>query len=218
MNPDAPTSPGPSLPAVTGSAVPGGGASAGSTHAARRPLLLGLVGLCALGVLSGCSSAGDDPASAAGRSTGGSGTLPSLTTGPSPTATSDVIGRHFDVGTVTGTAVVGGVLTLKLDRWTVKGMSDAKLAKDGIAIRPHDDNLFTNQNDERTRTVPVAPDAQLVVNTCVVSGTDAARTLGMTSTPQAATSWLQNPDPKAVLLLRYDAAGRVTRLDTDPRC
>jgi len=134
-------------------------------------------------------------------------------TGPR-TPVSDVAGRRYDAGTVRQVKDSNGELVLQLDRWTVKGVSDAQLAKDGVDITPHTDVRFTNQNNDRLRAVPVAPGATVVVNTCVKSGDQ----LGLTSTPKDAMSWLEHPDPDAVLLLTYDDAGRVVRLDTDPRC
>jgi hypothetical protein len=130
------------------------------------------------------------------------------------TPVSDVAGRRYDVGTVRQVKDSNGELVLQLDRWTVKGLSDAKLAKDGVDITPHTDARFTNQNNDRLRTVPVAPGATVVVNTCVKSGDR----LGLTSTPQDAATWLEQPHPDAVLLLTYDATGRVVRMDSDPRC
>jgi hypothetical protein len=130
------------------------------------------------------------------------------------TPTSDVQGRRYDVGTVSGVKDVDGELVVQLDRWTVKGVSDAKLAKDGITVTPHTGDRYTNQNDDRLRVVPVAPGATVVVNACVKSDDH----LGLTSTPEDAATWLEDADPKAVLLLTYDDSGRVVRLDTDPRC
>jgi hypothetical protein len=136
------------------------------------------------------------------------------TAGAATTPSSEVKGRTYDVGTVSGVKRVAGELVLQLDRWTVKGVSDAKLAKDGITITPHTGDRFTNQNNDKLRTVPVAPGATVVVNTCVKSGDQ----LGLTSAPQDAASWLKDADPKAVLLLTYDSSGRIVRMDTDPRC
>jgi hypothetical protein len=164
----------------------------------------------ALAALSGCASGGSPTAD------GERVTVTETTTSPATPAkpTSDVVGRHYDVGTVSGVHEVDGVLWLKLDRWTAKGLSDAKLAKDGIALAPHTDQRFTNQNDDRLRDVPVAPGAMVVVNTCVKNDDQ----LGLTSTPGDAAAWLQKPDASAVLLLTYDGAGRVVRMDTDARC
>ena len=130
---------------------------------------------------------------------------------------SDVAGRTYDVGTISTVKDVGGELALQLDRWTVKGVSDGQLAKDGISVVPHTGSRFTNQNNDRLRTVPVAPGATLVVNTCVKSGAPASGSSRSTP-PEDAAGWLEHADRKAVLLLTYDYTGRVVRLDTDPRC
>lgn len=167
--------------------------------------------LLAVGGLTACSSAGDPTSNAERVTVTETQTSPAT---PPATPTSDVTGRHYDVGTVSSVKEIDGELWLQLDRWTVKGMSDAQLAKDGITVRPHTDERFTNQNDDRLRAVPVAPGATVVVNTCVKKGDQ----LGLEATPEPAADWLENADPKAVLLLRYDDAGRVVRMDTDPRC
>jgi hypothetical protein len=165
-------------------------------------------------VLTACG-AGGDPTTNAERVTVTESAAP--TPRPASTPTSDVAGRRYDAGTVTRVSTVDGELVLQLDRWTVKGLSDASLAKEGISITPHTGTRFTNQNNDRLRTVPVAPGATLVVNRCVRSGDQ----LGLQSTPQDAAEWLQPLDGKdsaTVLLLTYDATGRVVRMDTDPRC
>lgn len=134
---------------------------------------------------------------------------------PTPTATSDVKGRAFDLGTVTGVRTVAGTLVVKLDRWTLPGTSDPTLARQGVQVVPHRGDRYTNQNTQKTYDVPVADGAIVVVNTCVA---DAAGQLGLESAPQSAQSWLAKPDPKNVMIVRYDTAGAITRMDTDPRC
>lgn len=167
---------------------------------------------CAVALaLTGCASGGN-PRTDAERVTVTESVT--STAGAATTPSSEVKGRTYDVGTVSGVKRVAGELVLQLDRWTVKGVSDAKLAKDGITITPHTGDRFTNQNNDKLRTVPVAPGATVVVNTCVKSGDQ----LGLTSAPQDAASWLLDADPKAVLLLTYDSSGRIVRMDTDPRC
>ncbi|HET8614087.1 MAG TPA: hypothetical protein VFL94_01080 [Actinomycetales bacterium] len=160
--------------------------------------------------LAGCASGGN-PTTDAERVTVTESVTP---TASATTPSSDVKGRRFDVGTVSGVKEVDGELVLQLDRWTVKGLPDAQLAKDGITVTPHTGDRFENQNDDKLRTVPVAPGATVVVNRCVKNGDQ----LGLTSTPQDAAGWLDDPNSKAVLLLTYDSAGRVVRMDTDPRC
>ena len=132
-----------------------------------------------------------------------------------PTATSDVKGRKFDVGTVSSVSNVGGSQVVELDRWTATGTSDSTLAEKGLKVLAHKGSRFTNQNTSKTYTAPVAPGARLVVNTCVA---DASGDLGMTSQPISASAWLAKPDRAAVLLVSYDSAGVIIRLDTDPRC
>jgi hypothetical protein len=162
--------------------------------------------------LTSCASGGDPTTNAERVTVTETQTSPAT---PPASPTSDVKGRRFDVGTVSSVKDVDGVLWLQLDRWTVKGLSDAKLAKDGISVTPHTDARFTNQNNDRLRNVPVAPGATVVVNTCHQA--DEGQ-LGLSSSPEAAADWLDDPDTKQVLLLTYDDSGRVVRMDTDPRC
>ena len=110
-----------------------------------------------------------------------------------PTATTDVKGRSFDLGTVTAVKTVGTVKVVELDRWTLDGTSDSTLAKQGVKIAPHKGSLYTNQNTAKTYTAPVAPGARIVVNTCVV---DAAGDLGLTSQPLSASAWLPSRTPR----------------------
>ena len=170
-----------------------------------------LVAACLLGQLAACSSASSGPApsqTVTVTATGGASST-------SPTrARSNVVGRRYDAGTVRSVATVAGTLVIELDRYTVKGATDEALARDGVRITPHIGDRFTNQNDTKTYTVPVAAGAQLVVNECV--RTSAA--LGLRSTPEDAAGWLTDPDRTSVLLLTLDEAGRATRFDTDPRC
>ena len=170
-----------------------------------------LVAACLLGQLAACSSASPNPAP--------SQTVTVTTTAgaPSPTpkrASSDVVGRGYDAGTVRSARTVAGTLVIELDRYTVNGTSDDALARDGVRITPHTDDRFTNQNDSNTYTVPVAAGAQLVVNECVTTSGG----LGLRSTPEDAAGWLKDPDRASVLLLTLDDKGRATRFDTDPRC
>jgi hypothetical protein len=178
----------------------------------RRRAIAGALSCSAAAFTLVACAAGGNPTTNAERVTVTESVTPTPA-GPQ-TPVSDVAGRRYDAGTVRKVRDSNGELVLQLDRWTVKGVSDAKLAKDGVDITPHTDARFTNQNNDRLRTVPVAPGATVVVNTCVRSGDR----LGLTSTPQDATSWLEQPNPDAVLLLTYDDAGRVVRMDTDPRC
>jgi hypothetical protein len=165
---------------------------------------------------------------------GGTGATGSATTGTTATSTgsstgkatatpatvspavSQVKGRQHDAGTIVGYKTAGGLTVLVLDRWSVKGMSDAKLASQGVAPVPHTDDRYYDQNKGKTYTVPVTPSAPIVVNTCVKGGTGKPT---MTSTPVSLSDWLNGSGrSKTIVLLTYDASGRLTRLDTDPAC
>ena len=87
---------------------------------------------------------------------------------------------------------VGGLTVLVLDRWSVKGMSDATLAAKGVPIAPHTDTRYYDQNKGKTYTVPVNPSAPIVVNTCVKNGSNPPT---MTSTPVSLSDWLASVRP-----------------------
>jgi hypothetical protein len=177
----------------------------------RHALLAAPACLATALALTGCG-VGNTPTTNAERVTVTESVTPTPDTPQTPA--SDVAGRRYDVGTVRQVKDVGGGLVVQLDRWTVKGVGDAQVAQEGIDVSPHTDVRFTNQNDDRLRAVPVAPGATVVVNRCVKAGDR----LGLRSTPKDATDWLKHADGKAVLLLTYDDAGRIVRMDTDPRC
>lgn len=171
-----------------------------------------LVAACLLGQVAACSSA--SPSTAPSQTV----TVTPTAGAPSPTtpkrASSDVVGRGYDAGTVRSVRTVARTLVLELDRYTVNGTTDDALARDGLRMTPHTGDRFTNQNDSNTYTVPVTPGAQLVVNECVATSGG----LGLSSTPEDAAGWLKDPDRTSVLLITLDEKGRATRFDTDPRC
>jgi len=170
-----------------------------------------LVAACLLGQVAACSSA--NPSAQPSQTV--TVTTTAGTASPTPkSASSDVVGRGYDAGTVRSVRTVAGTLVLELDRYTVNGSSDEALARDGLRLTPHTGDRFTNQNDSNTYTVPVAAGAQLVVNECVTTSGG----LGLISTPEDAADWLKNPNRTSVLLLTLDDKGRATRFDTDPRC
>jgi hypothetical protein len=137
------------------------------------------------------------------------------TTGNAANAVTNVKGRKHDAGVIAGTKKAGGLTVLVLNRYTVKGMSDAKLASDGAPISPHSDVRFTDQNKGKTYQVPVNPAAVIVVNTCDDNG----GTPTMTSTPVTLAQFLSSGNrAKTVVLLSYDDSGRLVRLDTGPAC
>lgn len=174
----------------------------------------------AAGVVAGLSTAcgGPDGASPQATVTVTRGSdSPSATSTPSPTATTDVKGRRFDLGSISSVDTVAGVLVVQLDRWTLPGTTDTAVARDGIKVVPHKGTRYTNQNKEKTYSAPVADGAIAVVNTCVPG---AGGELGLESSPQDAAAWLKQAkhSPQDVLVVTYDDDGAITRLDTDPRC
>lgn len=145
------------------------------------------------------------------------------TTAPTPDATTeqpesgDVHGRRHDVGTVVDVREVAGQQVLVLDRWTVRGVADEKLAKDGLPVAPFTGDRFTNQNSEKTYAVPVADSAVLVVNECQPSATPGGKP-GLSSRRGDLAELLGSPDlGRQVLLLTYDD-GQLVQVDTPPRC
>jgi hypothetical protein len=179
---------------------------------AVAPLML--AGLLLVGCSGASSASGPTTITVTGSATSAT-PKPTPTPTPTPTATSDVAGRAFDAGTVSSTSTIAGVLVAEVDRWTDVGQSDASLGRKGVTIMPHTEIWFTNQNDKITFSVPIAPGAQVVVNTCV-KGADGQ--LGMRSAPQSAASWLAAAHRSTLLVLAYDPQGRATRIDTDARC
>ena len=175
--------------------------------------LLALTVAACGGASNGASSAGSATA-----------TKPATTTKTTPApkvtkvaaAVSTVKGRAHDAGTIVSSKTVGGLTVLVLDRWSVKGMSDATLAAKGAPIAPHSGTRYYDQNKGKTYTVPVNPSAPIVVNSCTKNGSNPPT---MTSTPVSLSVWLaESGRSKTIVLLTYDSSGRLTRLDTDPSC
>ncbi|MFZ5869819.1 MAG: hypothetical protein ACOYXW_04720 [Actinomycetota bacterium] len=140
-----------------------------------------------------------------------------------PTATQEptaapIEGRSFDAGTIVGAEESGdGSVVLELDRWTVVGVDDAVLAREGVPVVPHGGDRFTNQNAERTYHVPVADDVQVVLNECVPPTTEGASP-GLSSRPVSLEEFLELPGRRELVVLLQYTDGELTRLDTDARC
>lgn len=175
---------------------------------------MALTGLTGLIGLTACAGNNADTGQALRTVTVTTSPAPSTATS-SPTATSDVRGRSYDLGTVKSTSTVGGVRLVELDRWTLPGTTDSTLAARGVAVVPHRGARYTNQNPRKTYTAPIADGASIVVNTCVARPDGQ---LGLSARPLHAADWLERFDPRAVLVVTYNARGQITRLDTDPRC
>jgi hypothetical protein len=168
-------------------------------------------------LLSGCGS--DTPSS------GGNVTVtvtPTVTAEPSagsPTSAtpkvpkSDDVGRAFDFGVVTQVSTVAGVDVLELDRWTWKGLSDAKLAKDGVPTGPFKGAVpYTNQNAKLTFTIPVADGARILFSHCIA----ADQPLQTKSVKPAALKGLA--DRENTVLVQLDSEGQAAGIQNIPGC
>ncbi len=181
--------------------------------AAGAALLLVALTACG-GSGNGSGTATSSPPSTTSTAPSGKGSTP--TTAGVSQAVSQVKGRQHDAGTIVSYKTAGGLIVLVLDRWSVKGLPDSKLASQGVPPVPHTDNRYFDENKTKTYTVPVNPSAPIVVNTCVKDGKNPPT---MTSTPVSLSDWLKGSGrSKTIVLLTYDTAGRLTRLDTDPAC
>ncbi|HEX5511132.1 MAG TPA: hypothetical protein VFX41_05415 [Actinomycetales bacterium] len=179
-----------------------------------RGLSLLIAAAAAAAVTSAC--AGEEPAPQSTVTVTQTQT-PSAVTVAEEKEVGDVRGRGHDIGTIVSVKEVAGQKVLELDRWTLKGMDDAKLAREGAPVAPNAGDRFFNQNDQKTYMVPVAPDARLVVNECSAPPSDGG-TSGLTSKPGDLGAFLSSPDVgKQAVMLTY-SDGMLVQLDTDPVC
>lgn len=127
-------------------------------------------------------------------------------------ATSDVVGRTYDFGTVTDLKDVGGTPVLVLDRWTWKGLDDAKLARDGVPLSPFKGRPFTNQNDKLVYRIPITADARVLYHHCVKEG-EPQQTRSATVKEMAGLRKGED-----LVLVRLDDQGRAVAVDNLPGC
>jgi hypothetical protein len=125
---------------------------------------------------------------------------------------SDVVGRGFDFGTVRGLKTVAGTQVLTVDRWTWKGLDDAKLARDGVPLAPFKGRPYTNQNDRLTYDIPVAENARVLYHHCVKAG-EPQQTRSATVEEMAGLTAGEN-----LVLVRLDDQGRAVAVDNLPGC
>lgn len=186
----------------------------------RPPLAAACLAVTAL-VLSSCGAGGGD----GGRPSGGDVTVtvtPTVTAKPTsatskPTSAgqprSDDVGRAYDFGVVVKADTVGSVAVLELDRWTWKGLDDAKLAEHGIPVKPWKGKVpYENQNAKLTYTLPVSPDAQLLYHHCIA----ADQPLQTKSVTPAELTKLAKGEN--TVLVKLDDAGVVVAADNLPGC
>ena len=181
------------------------------------PLALALV---AGAGLSACGS--DTPQEVVVTVTGTpSGAASSAGPTPSSTAstkvkapTSDVEGRKFDFGQVTGAKRAGDVDVLVLDRWTDPKVDDAVVAKQGLPVTSWKvgSNRYVNQNAKKTFDIPVREGTTFLLHHCVAAGRPLqTRSVGAAELADA-------PDADRLLLVTLDADGWATGGETFAGC
>lgn len=140
---------------------------------------------------------------------------PSATTSATAKApTSDVKGRAFDFGMVTGAKRSGATDVLVLDRWTDPKVDDAVLARRGLEVGTWTlgSDRFVNQNDQKTFDIPVREGTTFLLHHCVAAG-DPVQTRSVTATELA-----DAPDADRLLLVELDAKGWATGGETFAGC
>jgi hypothetical protein len=125
---------------------------------------------------------------------------------------SDVVGRKFDLGTIVGVKRQGGVSVIILDRWTAQGVSDSRLAANGIRLPVHSDPRFENLNSNVTYRIPVAPGAVFTHVRCVDVSQPALRERS------SLRDFTRLQHPEKIVLLALDPQGRAVRVRNDPAC
>lgn len=137
---------------------------------------------------------------------------------PAPTTTkagapeSDVVGRKFDLGTIVKVVQDGDVQVIIFDRWTARGVSDAKLAASGVPLAVHSDARYQNLNARTTFRIPVLAGAIFTYNHCVAVDQPAQQR----SATLKDFAGLQKPED--VMLLSLDPKGHVFKAQNDPAC
>jgi hypothetical protein len=150
-----------------------------------------------------------------------SGAVSSAGPTPSSTAstkvkapTSDVEGRKFDFGQVTGAKRAGEVDVLVLDRWTDPKVDDAVVAKRGLPVTSWQvgSNRYVNQNAKKTFDIPVREGTTFLLHHCVTAG-EPMQTRSV-SAPELADA----PDADRLLLVTLDGDGWATGGETFAGC
>ncbi len=143
--------------------------------------------------------------------------------GPTPSSTasakvkaptSDVKGRAFDFGQVTGAKRAGDVDVLVLDRWTDPSVDDAVLAKRGLPVTSWQfgSDRYINQNDKKTFDIPVRDDTTFLLHHCVTSG-DPMQTRSVSAAELA-----EAPETDRLVLVTLDKNGWATGGETFAGC
>lgn len=182
-----------------------------------RPLAVAsaaaLVGaLCACGSGSPTPSGGDVTVTVTPTVTASSSASKAAKAAPRVPA-SDVSGRAFDFGVVTKASMVGDTAVIELDRWTWKGLDDAKLATGGVPTKPFKGAPpYENQNAKLTYTVPVADGARILYHHCVAED-QPLQTKSVKAKDLAALA-----DRENTVLIQLDNKGHLTAAQNIPGC
>ena len=140
---------------------------------------------------------------------------PSSTTSAKVKApTSDVVGRKFDFGLVTGAKRSGDVDVLVVDRWTDPKVDDAVLAKQGLPVTSWKvgSDRYVNQNDKKTFDIPVREGTTFLLHHCIADGEPLqTRSVGAAELADA-------PDTDRLLLVNLDGEGWATGGETVAGC
>jgi hypothetical protein len=128
--------------------------------------------------------------------------------------TSDVKGRTFDFGQVTGAKRAGNVDVLVLDRWTDPSVDDEVLAKRGLPVTSwkFGSDRYINQNDKKTFDIPVREDTTFLLHHCVTSG-DPMQTRSVSAAELA-----EAPETDRLVLVSLDKNGWATGGETFAGC
>jgi hypothetical protein len=128
--------------------------------------------------------------------------------------TSDVKGRKFDFGQVTGAKRSGDVDVLVLDRWTDPSVDDAALAKRGLPVTSWQfgSDRYINQNDKKTFDIPVREGTTFLLHHCVTAGDP------MQTRTVSAAELAEAPETDRLVLVTLDKDGWATGGETFAGC
>jgi hypothetical protein len=184
----------------------------GQGAAVREAVWLGVAAAVG-GTLTGCGGAEPGPQVTVTVTVTPSSSL----RGAKPDGEGSIAGRRHDVGTIVRSRGTGAKQVLVLDRWSVRGVEDQVVGRDGVRVVPETGDRFSNANVDKLYDVPVGDDLQVVINRCL-EPEDPAAAPGMVSRPASLGEFLSLPDRTRVVVLLEYAGGRLVRLETSPRC
>lgn len=168
--------------------------------------------------LSACGSGtpGEVVVTVTGTPSGAGGSPSPTSTAPTKVKapTTDVKGRKFDFGMVTGAKRVGDVDVLVLDRWTDPKIKDEVLAQQGLPVTSYTfgSDRYVNQNEKKTFDIPVRDGTTFLLHHCANPG-DPLQTRSVTASELA-----DAPDTDRLVLVTIDADGWATGGETLAGC